>query len=201
MFSKPLPLSPSTCSSGSSSAPDTCFGGKVASSVRPMIMASRSASEMSATAEVPRELAVAQDGDPIGDLANLGQPVRDVDDRRPVRGELADGGEQELDGVLRERRRRLVEDQEPRRDGEGLRELEQVAAGDAQRRDAVLEVARGSGRRRAARASPCVDVGIAAPQMLAPDRDEDVLGDRHVGEERRMLVDDRDPELLRRSPA
>ena len=39
----------------------------------------------------PAELAVAQDRDAIGDLANLAQPVRDVDDGRARRGELADG--------------------------------------------------------------------------------------------------------------
>ena len=39
-------------------------------------------------------------------------------------------------------------------------------------------------------------VGIAAPQVLDPDRDADVLGDRHVREQGRMLMDDRDPDLL-----
>jgi hypothetical protein len=80
----------------------------------------------------PAEPAVAEDGDPIGDPSNLGQTVRDVDDGRPAFGELADGGEEELDGVLRERRGGLVENQEPWRYGERLGELEQVAAGDAE---------------------------------------------------------------------
>ena len=161
-----------------------------------MIMASRSASEMSLTADVPATFAVAQDRDTIGDLANLTQPVRDVDDGRPRCRELADGREEELDGILRERRRRLVENQEPRRHGERLGELEQVAAGDAERRDAVLEMAQEVDvvEQRAHRFRR---VGIAAPQMLEPDRHADVLGDRHVREERRMLMDDCDPELLR----
>ena len=92
--------------------------------------------------ERPAELSVAQDGDAIGDLAHLAQPVRDVDDGRSRRGQAADSAEEELDGVLRERRSRLVEDQEPRRDCECLGEFEQMAAGDAERRDAVLEMAR-----------------------------------------------------------
>ena len=40
-------------------------------------------------------------------------------------------------------------------------------------------------------------IGIASPEMLRRDGDADVLGDGHVREQRRMLVDDRDPELLR----
>ena len=55
-----------------------------------MIIARRSASEMSLTADVPRTRAVAQDGDAIRDLADLTQPVRDVDDGRPVSREPAD---------------------------------------------------------------------------------------------------------------
>jgi len=56
MFSKPWPLKPSTRNSGASSVASVYFGGNVASSVRPMIMARRSASEISATAAVPRSL-------------------------------------------------------------------------------------------------------------------------------------------------
>ena len=37
--------------------------------------------------ERPAELSVAQDGDAIGDLAHLAQPVRDVDDGRSRRGQ------------------------------------------------------------------------------------------------------------------
>ena len=44
---------------------------------------------------------VAQHGDPVGDLADLAEPMGDVDDRRPFRSELPDRGEEKLDGVLR----------------------------------------------------------------------------------------------------
>ena len=101
-----------------------CLGGKVASSVRPMIMARRSASEMSRDGVGSPDLAVAQDGDTIGDLANLAEAVRDVDDGRSLCRKLSDGGEEEVDGILGERRRRLVEDEKPRRHGERLGELE-----------------------------------------------------------------------------
>ena len=147
----------------------------------------------------PAERAVSQDRDAIGDLAHLAETMRDVDDRRSLCRELADGGEQQLDGVLRERCRRLVEDQQPRRHGEGLGEFEQVAARDAQRGDAVLEMALAKCTSSSSDRIAFRDVGIAALEMIAAHCDEDVLGDRHVGQERRMLMDDRDPEILRRA--
>src|SRR6266566_3596666 len=121
--------------------------------------------------------------------------MRDVDDGGAVSRELAYGGEEELDGTLRERRRRLVENEQPRRHGERLGDLEEVAAGDAEGRDAVLEMAQEVDvvEQRAHRFRR---VRIATPQMLESDRQTDVLGDRHVRKERRMLMDDRDPEAL-----
>ncbi len=68
--------------------------------------------------------------------------MRDVDDGRAAARDAANGAEQELDRVLGERRGRLVQDQEPRVDGEGLGELEKVALRDAERRHAVLEMTR-----------------------------------------------------------
>ena len=144
----------------------------------------------------PAKRAVAQDGDAIRDLTDLTQPVRDVDDGRPVSREPADEGEEELDGILRERCRRLVENQEPRRHGERLGEFEEVAVGDAEGRDAVLEMAVEVDvvEQRAHRFR---HVRITTSEMLEWDGHADVLGDRHVRKERRMLMDDRDPELLR----
>ena len=43
------------------------------------------------------DLAVAQHRDPIGELADLGEPVGDVDDRRAVLGRLADAVEEPVD--------------------------------------------------------------------------------------------------------
>ncbi len=142
------------------------------------------------------DLSVAQDGDTIGDLPNLAEAVRDVDDGRSLCRKLSDGGEEEVDGILGERRRRLVEDEKPRRHGERLGELEEVAAGDAERRDAIVEVALEMDvvEERAHRPRA---IGVASSKMLGGDRHTDVLGDGHVREEGRMLVDDRDPELLR----
>ena len=80
--------------------------------------------------------------------------------------------------------------------GEGLRELEEVSLRDAERRDAVFEMTgevhvgeQGAHRPRR--------LPMPSLQVFRRDRDTDVLGDRQVGEERRMLMDDRDAEVLR----
>ena len=57
------------------------------------------------------DLAVAQYGDVIGDLFDLAQPVRDVDDRDPFLAQPADELEKLDDVGLLERLRRLVEKQ------------------------------------------------------------------------------------------
>ena len=144
----------------------------------------------------PAQRTVAQNRDAVGDLADLAEAVGDVDDCRPVGGESAHEAEEELDGVLRQRSRRLVEDQEPRRHGERLGDLEEVTAGDAERRDAVVEMPL-EVHVVEQRAHRLRHVGIAVSQILDWDRHPDVLGDGHVGQERRMLVDHRDPEALR----
>ena len=127
----------------------------------------------------PADRAVAQDSDAIRDLANLAKPVSDVHDGCPSSRKLADGCEEELDVVPRERRRRLIENQKPRRNGERLGELEEVAAGDTEGRDAVIEMTQevDVGEQRAHRLRR---VDIAAAQMIGPDGHADVLGDCHV---------------------
>ena len=85
-------------------------------------------------------LAVAQDRDAVGDDAHLGEPVGDVDDRRPALGDATDVAEQQVHRLLVERCGRLVEDQHGGLDRERLGELEEVLVDDRQRVDAVVEV-------------------------------------------------------------
>ena len=164
MSSKPVPAQPSTRSSGASSA-----SGCVLRREGRLERAADDHREQLVVRDLgdggrPADRAVAQHGDPVGDLPHLGEPVRDVDDGRSLAPRACGRAEEQLDGVLRERRRRLVEDQEPRRDGEGLRELEEVPAGDAERRDAVLEVAEEVHVVEQRRASP-----VACPGRGAAD--------------------------------
>jgi hypothetical protein len=136
--------------------------------------------------------AVAQNGDAVGELPHLRHPVGDVDDRRPLASGGADPVEEEVHRVLAERGRRLVQDQQLGPKGQGLGELEQVLLRQGQPVDAVLEVdgqpdvveQPAHGRRRAA----------GELEVRRRDGDEDVLGHGHVGQHRRVLVDDRDAE-------
>ena len=57
---------------------------------------------------------VAQHRDPVGELRQLLQAVRDVDDAEPLLDGPADQAEQPLDLGVRERRRRLVEEEDAR---------------------------------------------------------------------------------------
>src|SRR6185437_12809235 len=60
------------------------------------------------------------------ELAYLGQPVGDVDDRRAGGDLVADEPEEPRDGVPAQRRGGLVEDEQGRCDREGLGDLQQV---------------------------------------------------------------------------
>ena len=123
--------------------------------------------------------AVAQDGDRVGDRADLLEPVADEDDRDAALAQPADGREEVVDLVRRERGGRLVHDQQPRARRERLRDLEQLPVGDAEpahrRVRAEVDAELVEDARRLARASrpsrPCA----SALRGCAPG--EDVLGD------------------------
>ena len=140
--------------------------------------------------------AVADDGDDVGELADLLEPVADVEDGDAAVAQAADGGEEAVDLVGRERGGRLVHDQQPRAGRERLRDLEQLPVGDAEPAhrgvgvDPDRELAEDAGRLDAHRAP--VD-GAEAGAEVAPG--EDVLGDGQILEDRRLLVhrDDAQP--------
>ena len=68
--------------------------------------------------------------DPVGDLEDLAQAVRDVDDARALVGERADDALHARDLDVGERRGRLVEDEDARVAGEQPRDLDELALGD-----------------------------------------------------------------------
>src|SRR6185295_17565389 len=76
--------------------------------------------------------AVADDGDDVGELADLLEPVADVEDRDAAVAEPTDGGEEAVDLVGRQRGGGLVHDQQPRTRRERLRDLEELPVGDAE---------------------------------------------------------------------
>ena len=76
--------------------------------------------------------AVAQHRRPMSDPGQLLQAVGNVDDGAPFAGESADGGEQLVDLRGRQRRGRLVHDQDSRAQRERLRDFDHLLLGHAQ---------------------------------------------------------------------
>ena len=139
-------------------------------------------------------LAVAQDGDAVGDALDLGQPMGDVDDRGSLVADGADVREQPLALDAREGLRRLIEDQHLGVEREGLGDLDQLAIGRAQVADALGRVDLGADRREL----------LAGPRgrprhpwsARSRHREDHVLGHREVFEDRQVLVDDPHAERL-----
>src|SRR4051794_2426209 len=142
-----------------------------------------------AVGELRHPLAVAQHDDAIGDLADLLQPVRDVDDADALGPELAHLLEERLGLGAAERGRGLVEDEELRVQGERLRDLDQLLLRGREtlhlprRREAQVEAGELFLR-------PLDHGGAIDPAGLRrPAADEDVLGDRELRQELELLVD------------
>ena len=89
-------------------------GGKTYSIERPVISLISSAVGVSGDGQAGGDgAAVLEHGDPVADLADLLQPVGDVDDGDVLGSEVADHPEEVLDLLLVEHRGRLVEDEQP----------------------------------------------------------------------------------------
>src|SRR6185369_15869603 len=76
--------------------------------------------------------AVAKDSNPIGDLMNLFQPVRNVYYAEAASFQLRNGSKEPGRFVFRERRRRLIHDYELGAERERPRDLDQLLLGYAQ---------------------------------------------------------------------
>ena len=138
-------------------------------------------------------LPVAHDGDLVGDAEQLVEPVGDVDDGDARRGQPADDREQHLDLGVGQDRRRLVQDEHGRLAGQRLGDRHLLLLGDRERADRHRGVAGG----QAEQLEQLDDLGVllgpgdpAAPADLPAG--EDVLRDRELGEQLRLLVHGRD---------
>ena len=138
----------------------------------------------------PAVAAVPEDRHAIGQFPDLREAVGDVDDRRARTRGGSDPLEEQLDRVLAEGGRRLVEDEKFRVQGERLGQLQEVLLRDAHAADAVLEVGGGTDvveqRTHGRRLVP------GEVQELLRHGDSDVLGHRQVGQHGGVLVDDGD---------
>ena len=162
------------------------------------------------------EAAVAHHDDLIGDALNLVELVRDVDQRDAVGLQLRDQCEQALGLARRERRGRLVHDQQARLALQRLRDLDQLLLGDDQMLDQRVGACRqadqsqhafGLGAHRSVvepRARPAARrarTGVRStkePHQTARllVAEEDVLRDGQVLGERELLVDHHDAARL-----
>ena len=141
----------------------------------------------------------------VGKPEDLRQPVRDVQDAKATCLELLDDVEHALELRPGEDRRRLVEDQDARFEGERTGDLDELTLCDAEAGDLTTE------RDRHPDAVECLS-GLPphrpspehpwrTPQLTA---EEHVLDHGQVRDEARLLVDRTDPEragLLRRQGA
>ena len=140
--------------------------------------------------------AVAQDRDAVGDLEDLFHAVGDEEDRHALLAQGVHDAEELLHLVRREGGGRLVHDQDAHVEGDGLGDLDGLLLGEGQPAgrlaDVEPHVEPGEDLARLALHPAPVD-DLAAVAVA----DEDVLGDREVGEDHRLLVDGGDAEALR----
>ena len=135
--------------------------------------------------------AVAQDRHAVADLEHLLKVMADVHDRVTLVAQVLDALEQRARLGLRQRRRRLVEDQHARLLAEHLRDLDELLLGERQRRDldAGVEVAEVDALEHRA----CLAAQLARPRDPACARQpahHEVLGDRQVGQQTQLPVVD-----------
>ena len=178
----------------------SCVASKFSSS-RPTISAIRRGRSKSATMPPPTVCPSRRTVTRSAEREELAEPVRDEDDRDALGAQAPDEPEERLDLILGQRARRLVEDQHAGIDRERPRDLDHlllVGPEPAHRHRRVeIEIEAAERLLRAAAGRAPVDEP-GAPHHAVPE--EDVLGDREIGRERRLLRDRRDalPERVRR---
>ena len=111
---------------------------------------------------------------------------------------MLDDLEQPLELAAGNRRGRLVHDEDARVERQRPDDLDRLALGDGEHlhRQADVDLAC-AGARAAPRALLVIAAQSTRPHALRLAADEDVLGDRQIGKERRMLMDDGDAVALR----
>ena len=141
---------------------------------------------------------VAHDGDSVGDLLELFEPVRDMNDPVASLTEVPGDAEELIDLGVRERCSGLIHDEDVRVVGKGFRDL-----------DHLLLCHGKSGYTRARiqlhveileqlRAVPVERLLVEQDPSSRLPADVDILGHRQVPHEVQLLMDDADPKVLGR---
>ena len=141
---------------------------------------------------------VAHDRDPVGDLLELFEPVRDVDDPVASLPKVAGDPEQLVDLGVGERRGGLVHDQDVRVVGQRLRDLDHLLLGHGKPGHARARIQPDVQLLEQRRGLPVERLLVEQEPSARLPADEDVLGDRQVAHQVQLLVDDADPEVLGR---
>ncbi len=144
------------------------------------------------------ELAVAEHRHLVGDLEQLVHLVGDVDDALALGLQCPDDPEQMLDLALRDRRGRLVHDEDVGIVGDGLGDFDHLAIGDGKVADLRLGIERN--------VEPLEQRLRPSTHLVMPDEaeciqrlaaDPDVFGDRHEVHQVEFLMDHGDAVLER----
>ena len=131
-------------------------------------------------------------------LRQLFQAVGDVDDPHPLPLQLADDPEQVVDLLVAERGRRLVHDQDPGLGPQRPRDLDELLLGHREAPDFGLGVDRRADPiQEPTRPRPPLAPSDATPAARRLQAQGDVLGHGQVRQQRRLLVDRRDPQASR----
>ena len=135
--------------------------------------------------------AVAQHRDAVGDAKHLVEPVRDIDDADAARAQPAQRAQQSLDVGFRQRRGRLVEDQNVRSDRERAGDGDERPLGGGQRRDPARP---DRYRRRGDRSAAAAASRTFAPGDEAEARARIARLERDVFGDASSIRRDRDPD-------
>ena len=147
-------------------------------------------------------VAVAQDGDAVGDGGDFVQAVRDVDDARAFAAQRLDDAEEALHFAFGERGGGLVENQDLGARADRLGDLDDLLLRHAERAHGALGVDVGAGALEQFARLACARRPIdLAPQAGALERERDVLRHGEVREQRGLLVDGGDAERVRDAQA
>ena len=146
-----------------------------------------------AARELATDGAVAQHGAAVGDLGDLAEAVRDVDDADAVGGELADAGEEPVHARGVQRRRCLIEDEQPGPGGDGAHDLDELTVGERSESTTARRVDVRAVSSRSSSSAGATELA-AARTGRGPRRSgrHEVLGDGPVGHEGELLEGARD---------
>ena len=141
-------------------------------------------------------LAVTDDRDRVGDRGDLVELVGDHDAGQATGAQAPEQVQQVRRVVLVQCRRRLVEDEQLHVLGERLGDLHELLLAHADVLDHLVgRLVQADARQQVDRAATGLGP-VDAERALDLVAQEDVLGDRELGDERELLVDDHDPGVL-----